>query len=62
MRKGIVMALTVFGLSACAEPEAQAPAASNLSPTTADDECYCSVRKRRQVRARQDKKKQLDPE
>jgi len=55
------MVLIVFGLSACARPEAEAPATSNLSPVT-DDECYCSVRKRRQVKARQDKKKQLDPE
>jgi hypothetical protein len=63
MRKGFVMALIVFGLSACAKPEANAPAASSLAPATvADDECYCSVRKRRQVKARLDKKEQLDPE
>jgi len=62
MRKGFVIALIVFGLSACAEPEAQAPAASSLSPAIADDECYCNVRKRQQVKTRLDKKKQLDPE
>ncbi len=62
MSKGFVIALIVFGLSACAKPEVQAPAASSLAPATADDECYCSVRKRHQVKARLDKKEQLDPE
>ncbi|MCP4378123.1 MAG: hypothetical protein GY794_18360 [bacterium] len=62
MCKGIVTALLVFGLSACAKPEVAAPTASGLAPATVDDECYCSIRKRRQVKARLDKKKQLDPE
>ena len=62
MLRGIVMASIVFCLSACAKPEIQATAVSSLSPATADDECYCSVRKRQQVKARLDKKKQLDPE
>ena len=56
------MALIVFGLSACAKPEVQAPEASSLAPATIDDECYCNVRKRHQVKARLDKKEQLDPE
>jgi hypothetical protein len=62
MRKGFVMALIVFGLWACAKPEANAPAASSLAPATVDDECYCNVRKRHQVKARLDKKEQLDPQ
>jgi len=62
MRKGFVMTLIVFGLSACAKPEAQAPAVSSQAPATVDDECYCSVRKRHQVKARLDKKEQLDLE
>jgi len=62
MHKGFIMGLIVFGLSACAKPEVQAPAASNLAPATVDDECYCSVRKRHQVKARLDKKEQLDSE
>ncbi len=62
MCKGFVIALIVFGLSACAKPEVQAPAASNLAPATAGEECYCNVRKRHQVKTRLDKKEQLDPE
>ena len=56
------MALILFGMSACAKPEMQAPTAVNLAPATVDDECYCSVRKRHQVKARLDKKEQLDLE
>lgn len=62
MRKGFVMALIVFGLLACAKSEVQAPTASGLAPATAAAECYCSVRKRQQVKVRLDKKKHFDPE
>jgi len=58
MRKGFVMALILLGTSACATNEVQAPA-NSLSLTT-DDECYCNVRKRQQVKARLEKKKQLE--
>ena len=63
MRKGFVMALILLGTSACASNGAQTPAIIDLSPATAaDDECYCNVRKRQQVKARLEKKKQLDPD
>ncbi|MCP4980141.1 MAG: hypothetical protein GY935_06555 [Gammaproteobacteria bacterium] len=61
MYRAFVIALVVFGLSSCAKPEVQAPTANSLSPA-AEDECYCSIRKRRQVKARLDKKKQPDLE
>jgi len=62
MRAGFILALIVFGLSACAQPEVEAPAVTRLSPADANEECYCNVRKRQQVEARLQKKKQLETE
>ncbi len=62
MYRAFVIALVVSGLSSCAKPEVQAPTANSLSPAAAVDECYCSVRKRHQVKVRLDKKKQPDLE
>jgi hypothetical protein len=54
--------ILIFSVTACASPSNGTSSNDALSQQTSDEECYCSVRKQQQVKARLKKKKELESE
>ena len=61
-RFNLSLLILISSATACASPEVATPSTGAITQEAADEECYCSVRKRQQVEDRLKKKKEPGPE